>query len=212
MLKWELVYQAVKSRIISSTYTSGYRLVVGDLAAEFGVSALPVRDALSRLEQEGMIVSRRNVGAQVVGIDHRKVRDELATVAYLEGLAAGLAVGEKTASDIARAEAINGEMAKAIVGGEVEKLAVLNQAFHETLCLPCPNQRLEHLLKDEWNWSKVLMEAAYPLLPDIGSQGVEEHSGLIELLRTGPSSVDFERAVREHRMGNVDVFNALARR
>lgn len=212
MLKWELVYQAVKSRIISSTYTSGYRLVVRDLAAEFGVSALPVRDALARLEQEGMIVSKRNVGAQVVGIDHRKVRDELATVAYLEGLAAGLSVEEKTEADIARAEAINGEMAKAIAAGEVEKLSELNQAFHESLCIPCPNQRLEQLLKDEWNWSKVLMEAAYPLLPDIGSQGIKEHAALIDLLRAGPESGEFERAVRAHRMGNLDVFDALSRR
>lgn len=212
MLKSERVYQAIKRRIVSYAYTSGYRLVVADLAQEFGVSALPVRDALARLEQEGMIETRRNVGALVVGIDPRRIRDELTTVAYLEGIAAGLALEGRTEADLMRAESINDAMAEAIEREELGKLAALNQSFHEALCLPCPNQRVEQLLKDEWNWSKVLMETAYEVLRDVASEGVRQHAALLELFRAGPDAREVELAVRTHRLGNLDVLDALERK
>ncbi|MFJ4268673.1 GntR family transcriptional regulator [Paenarthrobacter nicotinovorans] len=211
-MKSEAVYRAIKSRIVSAVYSSGYRLVVADLAQEFSVSGLPVRDAIGRLEREGMVSIRKNVGAQVVGVDLKKVRDELSTVAYLEGLAASLAFREKSDEDLARAEAINSEMIDALDKGEHRRLNELNQRFHEALCIPCPNHRLEVLLKEEWEWSTVLMESAYELLPDVARTGVEEHRDLIALLRSSPDPRDLEFAVRMHRMGNVDVFDALLKR
>lgn len=212
MLKREFVYQAIKRRIVSYVYTSGYRLVVADLAQEFGVSALPVRDALARLEQEGMVATRRNIGAQVVGIDPQRVRDELTTVAYLEGMAAALAFNGKTEADLERAESLNRAMTEAIERAELGKLASLNQSFHEELCLPCPNHRVEQLLRNEWSWSKVLMEAAYEMLREVASEGVRQHSNLLELYRSAPEAREVELAVRTHRLGNLDVFDALERK
>lgn len=48
-LKSDLIYQPVKQRIIDGTYSSGFRLVIGRLAGEFGFSTLPVRDAIKEL-------------------------------------------------------------------------------------------------------------------------------------------------------------------
>ena len=68
--KQQRVYETIRERILSGTYGPGYRVVIDGLATELGVSALPVREAIRRLEAEGLIVYRPNVGAQVAP-DHR---------------------------------------------------------------------------------------------------------------------------------------------
>ena len=54
LTKQERVYRAVRERILSGTYGPGFRVVIDALAEEFGVSALPVREAIWRLEAEGL--------------------------------------------------------------------------------------------------------------------------------------------------------------
>ena len=61
----ERVYRHVRERILSGTYGPGYRVVITHIARELDVSALPVREAIRRLEAEGLIVFRPNEGAQV---------------------------------------------------------------------------------------------------------------------------------------------------
>ena len=58
MTKQERVYRAIRERILSGAYGPGYRVVIDPLAEEFGVSALPVREAIWRLEAEGLVVYR----------------------------------------------------------------------------------------------------------------------------------------------------------
>ena len=63
--KSESVYRELRSRIISGRYNAGYRLVLDQLAREMGVSAVPVREAIRRLEAERLVTFTRNVGAEV---------------------------------------------------------------------------------------------------------------------------------------------------
>ena len=60
--KQERVYQAIRERILSGAYGPGYRVVIDALAEEFEVSALPVREAIRRLEAEGLVIYRPNAG------------------------------------------------------------------------------------------------------------------------------------------------------
>ena len=63
--KQQQVYEVLRERILSGAYGPGFRVVIDQVAAEFAVSALPVREAIRRLEAEGLIVYRPNAGAQV---------------------------------------------------------------------------------------------------------------------------------------------------
>ena len=63
--KQERVYRAIRERILSGAYGPGYRVVIDALAEEFEVSGLPVREAIRRLEAEGLVIYRPNAGAQV---------------------------------------------------------------------------------------------------------------------------------------------------
>src|SRR5215203_5876315 len=100
--KQERVYQDVRERILAGTYVPGFRIVIDALAEEFGVSALPVREAIRRLEAEGLVVFRPNVGAQVSPAEPGLFEEELSVLAVLEGYATALAAPLLEATDIAR--------------------------------------------------------------------------------------------------------------
>ena len=66
--KQELVYREVRERILAGTYVPGFRIVIDALAEEFGVSALPVREAIRRLEAEGLVCSGTSPDDRLVEI------------------------------------------------------------------------------------------------------------------------------------------------
>src|SRR3954447_6100510 len=89
--KQERVYQGGRGRILSGAYAPGYRVVIDALAEEFEISALPVREAIRRLEAEGLVIYRPNAGAQVAPADPSAFDDEMTVLALLEGYATALA-------------------------------------------------------------------------------------------------------------------------
>src|SRR3989441_8406502 len=86
--KHEQAYSIMRERIFNGTYVPGYRLVIDALARELGISPVPIREAIRRLEAEGWVEYRANAGAQVAAVDARKYRSEehtseLQSLAYL---------------------------------------------------------------------------------------------------------------------------------
>ena len=67
--KSEQAYAWVRSRIISRAFVPGYRLVLGAIAGELDMSVVPVREAIRRLEAEGLVTFERNIGAHVALVD-----------------------------------------------------------------------------------------------------------------------------------------------
>src|ERR1700742_5267583 len=114
MTKQERVYQAVRERILSGVYGPGYRVVIDALAEEFEVSALPVREAIRRVEAEGLVIYRANAGAQVAPADPGAFDEELTVLAILEGYATALAVPELGDVEIDALEQLNENMVVAM--------------------------------------------------------------------------------------------------
>ena len=67
--KSEAAYSLLHGRISSGEFSPGYRLVLGTIAHELGCSTVPVREAIRRLEAEGLVNFERNVGATVAKAD-----------------------------------------------------------------------------------------------------------------------------------------------
>src|SRR5262245_45003271 len=67
--RFELAYTTIRQRILNGAYGPGYRLVLDELAREIGMSPVPVREAVRRLEAEGYVDFQRNVGARVATFD-----------------------------------------------------------------------------------------------------------------------------------------------
>lgn len=70
--KHERAYALIRQRILDGVYGPGQRLVIDALAAELGISAVPVREAIRRLEAEGRVVYRHNAGARVAPTAERR--------------------------------------------------------------------------------------------------------------------------------------------
>ena len=112
--KQERVYRAIRERILSGAYGPGYRVVIDALAGEFGVSALPVREAIRRLEAEGLVIFRPNAGAHVAPADPGLFDEEMSVLAVLEGYATSLAAAQLGKAEIKRLSAITDAMVEAI--------------------------------------------------------------------------------------------------
>ena len=140
--KSEQAYQTVKARIVEGTYTPGYRLVLGTIARDLGFSVVPIREAIRRLEAEGLVKFERNVGATVAGIDPTEYLYTMQTLSIVEGAATALSAPLIDAVAIARARAVNAEMRDCLQHFDPVRFTRLNQDFHSVLFEHCPNPHI----------------------------------------------------------------------
>jgi DNA-binding GntR family transcriptional regulator len=206
--KQERVYQALRERILSGAYGPGYRVVIDALAGEFGVSALPVREAVRRLEAQGLVIFRPNAGAHVAPADPGAFDQEMTVLAVLEGFATALAAPELGASGIRKLRRINDEMVAAIERLDPLSFGRLNQEFHAVVYEHCPNAALVELLQDVARRLDAIRRTVFIQIPYRGSDSVAEHRNLIELIETDAPASRIEAAAREHKLRTVESFRA----
>lgn len=207
MSKSERVYQHLRDNILAGIYVAGYRIVLDKIARELEVSPVPVREAVRRLEAEGLVVFTRNVGAEVAGINARDYADAMQTLAYLEGAATSLSATHLSAEDFAEATAINDEM-RALHRGNFDpvRFTALNEHFHRVLCGACPNQHLLDLVHREWQRMAMIRRSSFSRLPSRPATSVAEHESLLALIREDAPTDDVEKAARAHKLRTMDEF------
>ena len=145
--KQEQAYTIIRERIINGTYVPGYRLVIDGLAREFGISPVPIREAIRRLEAEGWVEYRANSGAQVAPLDANRYEAELDALGLLEGYATALAAPHLSAEDLKHLRESNVAMFRAIQSANLHESGPLNKAFHFYIYDRCPNTYLCELLQ-----------------------------------------------------------------
>ena len=207
--KQERVYKAIRERILSGAYGPGYRVVIDALAEEFEVSGLPVREAIRRLEAEGLVIYRPNAGAQVAPADPGLFDEEMTVLAVLEGYGTVLAAPCMDADAIARLTEINDEMAQAMAELDSLRFGRLNQEFHGLIYEYCPNTALVSMLSDVARRLDAIRRTVFVQIPYRGASSVAEHRELIELIATGAPAAKIEKAAREHKLSTVRSFRAL---
>jgi DNA-binding GntR family transcriptional regulator len=204
--KQERVYRVVRERILSGTYGPGYRVVIDALASEFGVSALPVREAIRRLEAEGLVIFRPNAGAHVAPADPGLFDEEMTVLAVLEGYATALAASKLTKADIKRLSTLTDSMVEAIERLDPLSFGRLNQEFHAVIYERCPNSALVDLLRDVARRLDAIRRTVFVQIPYRGAESVSEHRRLIALIAEDASPAKIEAAAREHKLNTVTSF------
>lgn len=106
----DVVYEKLKDAILSGSFDSGEHLVESELAARLQVSRTPVREALRRLESEGILEARHRQGLVVKSHSPDQIREIYLIREALEGLAASFAVRNATDEDIADLEELVRDM------------------------------------------------------------------------------------------------------
>jgi DNA-binding GntR family transcriptional regulator len=206
--KQERVYQAIRERILNGAYGPGYRVVIDSLAEEFAVSALPVREAIRRLEAEGLVIYRPNAGAQVAPADPGLFDEEMTVLAVLEGYATAIAAPELGDEEIARLTEITDKMVEAMERIDSLSFGRLNQEFHALIYEHCPNAALVGMLRDVARRLDAIRRTVFLQIPYRGSASVTEHRNLIALIASRAPARDIEAAARDHKLQTVESFRA----
>ncbi|WP_214407944.1 GntR family transcriptional regulator [Pseudonocardia lacus] len=194
----------IRERILSGDIPIGAQLRQAELAVDFGVSRMPVREALRQLQTGGLIEVHPNRGATVRVPAPWEVRETYEVRAELEALAARRAVRRLTPAHLDRLRTLNADMrARADRGGggpdpDPARRHRGNEAFHAVIAACSGNGRLQRAIDE--------LQAAYPrdilarLLvddPRYCADNFAEHDRIIDALAAG----DAEAAgslVREH--------------
>jgi DNA-binding GntR family transcriptional regulator len=209
--KQQRVYETLRGRILSGAYGPGFRLVIDAAAEEFGVSTVPVREAIRRLEAEGLVLYRPNVGAQVTPAEPGLFEEELSVLAVLEGYATAAAAPLLTETDIARLRETTDLMVSAMERMDPLAFGRHNHEFHAVFAERCPNRALVEMLREVERRLDAIRRTVFTHIPYRGAESVGEHRDLIGLVERGARSDRIERAARAHKLRTVESFRAWQR-
>lgn len=208
--KSERAYRLIRERIDSGQYVPGYRLVLAPIAEELGMSVVPVREAIRRLEAEQLVTFERNIGAQVSLVKETEYLHTMQTLALVEGAATALAAPAITADQIRRARAINQTMRETLAAFDPQRFTQLNLDFHSVLFESCPNPHILDLVHRGWNRMKVLRNSSFSFVPGRARESVEEHERILQLIEQDADPVEIEMTARAHRTATLDAVLAYA--
>jgi len=206
--KSQLAYVWIRERIARNEFSAGYRLVLAPIAEALDMSVVPVREAIRRLEAEGLVTFERNVGARVTVLDESEYVFTMQTLGLVEGAATSMSASLLTPEDLDRAAEINDRMQRLLEHFDAHVFTQLNQQFHSVLYEPCPNPHLLDLVHRGWGRLSNLRDSTFAFVPGRAHHSVEEHTEILDLIRTGADPLEIELAARNHRWRTLDAFLA----
>lgn len=142
----EHAYRRIRAAIQAGTLKPGERLREMDLAESIGLSRTPVREALARLESEGLVVHDASRGIMVAELDYSMVTELYYMREVLEGTAARLTAQHASEVEISILEDLCRQYEAAIRSGDDTALATSNRRFHDTLYRCSHNRYLVNML------------------------------------------------------------------
>ncbi|MGO0802558.1 GntR family transcriptional regulator, partial [Clostridioides difficile] len=146
----DVVFENLREAILEGKLKPGQRLMEVQLAEQLGVSRTPVREAIRKLELEGLVVMLPRKGAYVANMSLKDIMDVLEVRASLEGLAAYLAAERISDEDIKKLKDISEEFKKSTLESDVDALLKLDVEFHECIFKATNNKKLIQLINSLW--------------------------------------------------------------
>ena len=142
----DVVFNTLRQAILKGELKPGERLMELSLADKLGVSRTPVREAMRKLEQEGLVVMIPRRGAQVAGISEKDLNDVLEVRIALENIAIEKACTHMSEEVMSQLYLASRKFEKTITEGNLVHLAEADEAFHEIIYQASDNARLIQIL------------------------------------------------------------------
>lgn len=142
----DVVFNTLRQAILRGELKPGERLMEIQLANKLGVSRTPIREAIRKLELEGLVLMIPRRGAEVAEITEKSLRDVLEVRGALEELAVKLACQKITDEQIQELRVAEKEFEMALSSGDVTVYAEADVKFHDVIYRATDNQRLIQLL------------------------------------------------------------------
>jgi DNA-binding GntR family transcriptional regulator len=187
-------YTLILDGIEAGTWRPGDRLVESELAERLGVSRTPVREALQRLETQGML-ARDGRSLMVASLDHSQLAELYAVRGTLEGLAARLAARHASDEEVRVLQGMVTED-QALIGGDPRALSRANKRFHRQIHLASHNRFLIQQL-DLVHRAMALMANTSFAAEGRDQQGLAEHDRIAAAIAARDGEMA-EAALREH--------------
>ena len=144
----DVVFNTLRQAILRGEMEPGERLMEIQLADKLGVSRTPIREAIRKLELEGLVIMIPRKGAEVAHITEKDMRDVLEVRAALEELAATLACRNVTPERIEELKMANKRFEAAIISKDVVAIVDADVNFHDIIYAMTDNQRLIQIINN----------------------------------------------------------------
>lgn len=180
----DVVFNTLRQAILRGELKPGERLMEIQLANKLGVSRTPIREAIRKLELEGLVLMIPRKGAEVAEITEKNMQDVLEVRKALEELAAGLACERINRTQVEEMKVAAKAFEATLKTGDVTKIAEADVNFHDIVFAATDNQRLVTMLNNlreqmyRFRVEYLKQKECYPKL-------LEEHERMIEAIAKG---------------------------
>lgn len=204
----ERAYRRLRDSILQGTLSAGSRISERGMASALGISAQPVRDALRRLEQDGLVVTLPRRGTVVAEFGPERLAELGRIRAALEGVAAALAAERMAGADLATLARLVRGMRTATVAADTEALAELNERFHALLQGATGNAFLVKSLEALRAYDDLGRLRALGSTPKDMPKALREHAGILAALRARDPALA-EARMRAHVLRSLTTNGVL---
>jgi DNA-binding GntR family transcriptional regulator len=195
----DAAYEAVRQRILDNLYPPGHRALEQELAEELGISRTPLREAMIRLRNEGLVEIIPRHGIRVLPLSATDMKEIYEMLTALESMAAELAARRQPgAAEVKPLEDASRDMARALRANDLEAWARADERFHSSLLDLCGNRLLKQTVLNFWDRAHRARMFTLRLRPK-PVQSTEEHRELVARIRAGDAAgaLSLTRAHRE---------------
>lgn len=194
-MKTDVALERVRQAILDGHYQPGEKLRQNQVALELGLSPTPVREALRRLQAEGLVTHSPHRGVRVSRVGVEEISDIYRLMVVLEGLAARL-VAERPdrAATVARLERIQSRVEADLRRGALTNWVKINTQFEAVLHEACNSPRLRTVLQGLWD---TIPRDPIGVIDSMAASTTAEHGAVLDALRAGDGE-RAELAMRAH--------------
>jgi DNA-binding GntR family transcriptional regulator len=204
LTKTAYVYEELRRRILAGELTQGQTIAQEQLAAELGVSTTPLREALRRLDAEGLVNLDAHRDARVTRLNAEEARSLFEIREKLDPLAAKLAATRRTDADIATIESALKDLEPLSASTGFESLLV-HRAFHRSVYTASHNPLLMSLLEGLWDKADRYRQIGLQSKPDSADDRERvrrEHIAIAEAVIAGDARAA-EQTMKKHVLGSL---------
>lgn len=207
----DYAYRALKARILDSEFAPGAFVLEKDAADRLGLSRTPVREALVRLEQEGLLEIVPRHGARISALSPADMREIYEVLTSLEPTAAELLARRKPAPDeIADLIQACAAMECALGASDLKAWARGDEAFHRSLAEHCGNRRLSDLIMTVWDQSHRARMFTLSLRPP-PVRSTQEHRAILDAILAGHADTARELYRAHRQRGGAELMSIIER-
>ncbi len=187
----DVVFNTLRDEILYGRLKPGERLMEISISERLGVSRTPVREAIRRLEQEGLVDMYPRRGAQVSGVTEKSLADVLEARKTLETFTVNASCSRITKGQLESLKEANDAFKEATLSKDVAKIAEADERFHQIIIEAAGNEKIAETLN---NLKEQLFRYRYEYIREAKdySHLVEDHKMLISAIEAAKSDLAVE--------------------